>query len=72
MAIREQTHRHELEDREHAADIENVRQMIVNENAQKTRGQYLAFGVVLLITVVSAMGFYLGHPVAAAWLVCCI
>ena len=68
MAIREQTHRHELEKKEHQADIENVRQMISSENAQKTRGQYLAFGVVLLITIVSAIGFYLGHPVVAAWL----
>ncbi|MGI8637923.1 MAG: DUF2335 domain-containing protein [Segetibacter sp.] len=48
MAIRQQAHRHALENNAQQQDAETVRQVIQNEHNEKKTGQFLAFGVVSL------------------------
>ena len=66
MALRQQAHRHEMEKQSQKLDAETLRQVVTNEHNEKKTGQFLAFGVVVLITTTSCIGFFLGHPIVAA------
>ncbi len=55
-----------MEERSQKLDAETIRQVIKNEHNQRKTGQFLAFGVVVLITTISCVGFFLGHPIIAA------
>ncbi len=66
MALRQQAHRHEMEKQAQKLDAETIRTVVSNEHSQKKTGQFLAFGVVVLITATSCVGFFLGHPIVAA------
>ncbi len=65
MAVREQQHRHQLETKEQDANIANVKTLVQNDHHETTRGQFLAFGVIVLILATAAYGFFLGYPLVA-------
>jgi uncharacterized membrane protein len=69
MAERNQAHRHAMEEREAAqtdAEIEIDKSDSANEFVLKTRGQWLAFGTLLLLVPLALYLAYLGDTSAAA------